>query len=76
ITHCVRRLHERYLRFLKSQEEEVLASAARDSRTDIEEVDRRSTEILESGERLRRVFAEGSAGAVRRGVSDRPHRRS
>ncbi|MBM3957131.1 MAG: DNA primase, partial [Gemmatimonadetes bacterium] len=48
ITHCVRRLHERYLRFLKSQEEEVLASAARDSRTDIEEVDRRRTEILES----------------------------
>jgi len=71
ITHCVRRLHERYLRFLKSQEEGVLASSARDPRTDIKEVDRRSSEILRSGDSLRKVFAETGLGATREDVPDR-----
>ena len=71
ITHCVRRLHERYLRFLKSQEEGVLASSARDPQTDIREVDRRRSEILESGDNLRKAFAEGAFGATREDVPDR-----
>jgi len=71
ITHCVRRLHERYLRFLKSQEEGILASSARDPRADIEEVDRRSLEILRSGDSLRKVFAETSLGATREDAPDR-----
>ena len=71
ITHCVRRLHERYLRFLKSQEEGILASSARDPRADIEEVDRRSLEILRSGDSLRKVFAETGLGATREDVPDR-----
>ena len=71
ITHCVRRLHERYLRFLKSQEEGILASSARDPRADIEEVDRRSSEILRSGDSLRKVFAETGLGATREDVPDR-----
>ena len=70
-THCVRRLHERYLRFLKSQEEGVLASNARDPQADIKEVDRRKSEILESGDSLRKVFAEDALGATRENVSDR-----
>jgi len=71
ITHCVRRLHERYLRFLKSQEEGILASSARDPRADIEEVDRRSLEILRSGDSLRKVFAETNLGATREDAPDR-----
>ena len=70
-THCVRRLHERYLRFLKSQEEGILASNARDPQADIKEVDRRKSEILESGDSLRKVFAEDALGATRENVSDR-----
>jgi len=76
ITHCVRRLHERYLRFLKSQEEGVLASNARDPRADIKEVDRRRSEILESGDSLRKVFAETAPGAIKEDVPDRPDSRS
>ncbi len=71
IIHCVRRLHERYLRFVKSQEEGVLASSARDPRTDIREVDRSRSEILESGDSLRKVFVETALGATREDVSDR-----
>jgi len=70
-TRCVRRLHERYLRFLKSQEEGILSSSARDPQADIKEVDRRRSEILESGDSLRKVFAEDALGATRENVTDR-----
>jgi hypothetical protein len=66
ITQCVRRLHERYLRSLKSQERGVFASSANDPRADIKEVDRRKPEILESGDRLRKVFTEATFGSVRK----------
>lgn len=72
VSHCVRRLHERYLRFLKSQEERVLASNARDPRADIEEVDRREADILESGNSLRQVFRDSAAAAGRAGPRGRP----
>ena len=71
ITHCVRRLHERYLRSLKFQEEGILASSARDPRADIREMDRRRSEILRSGDNLRKAFAEGAFGATREDVPDR-----
>ena len=71
ITDCDRRLHERYLRSRKSQEEGVLAASARDPRTDIRELDRRTSEILESGDNLRKIFAEGALGATRDNVSER-----